>query len=408
MNEKGYLSKAVFANTAFLNAYEAGKFWRGNLDKNMLRKSFSWEHLNDALSTNRITNDRFRLSLKSAYAAPNKQVFLPTKDGFGRPTDYLLISELHRQLQFGATGVFESIHEIFPEIEILIEALSARYYSRSAANAYISFGTTSGFGVHNDDHDVLVCQIEGKKRWNFFGSPSKKFKATVNDLKFPSEMDITEKLILSEGDILFIPKGTWHDVEAIAEPSLHLTISLVYPSVHDYLAWILTQNKFSTPYQDIKLATKNLHQIAESSKTFFNTAISEESVATFIKTYYSRYPSIRNRPCFPSLNAPSLEDCYQKIPFSFVDISNDANQETHNIIALGKKHRLNPPAYKLLSNMQVGESYSGKQLLDMCHEHSDTWASVTATVQNLLDEGLISKRKNSTFQKDCGMTFDEA
>lgn len=96
--KKAYLSGAILENTAFLNAYEAGIFWRGSLDKNTLKKAFSWRHLNEALSTNRITNDRFRLSLKDSYAAPKKQVFRPTKDSFGRPTDYLLVSELRRQL----------------------------------------------------------------------------------------------------------------------------------------------------------------------------------------------------------------------------------------------------------------------------------------------------------------------
>jgi hypothetical protein len=395
MDKEGYLSRAIFADTGFLNAYDAGIFWRGSLDKNILKKSFSWEHVNDALSAHRITNDRFRLSLKDAHIAPNKLVFRATKDTFGRPTDHLLINELHRQLRSGATGVFESIHEIFPEIETFIEALSARYYSRSAANAYISFGTTSGFGVHNDDHDVLVCQIEGKKRWNFFGSPSKEFKATVNDLKSPSELDITEKLILSEGDMLFIPKGTWHDVEAIGEPSLHLTISLVYPSIQNYLEWLLTQNKFDMPYRDIRLKNKDLLEIGGCCRSFFEAAVSEASLANFLKIYYSKYPSVRNRPCFPSLNTASLEDSYQKIPFSFVDISDGANSDdTYSIIALGKKYILSPRAYKLLSEMQVGECYSGGRLLDIFHEYFGTWASIVPAVQDLLNEGLIRKRKN--------------
>ena len=391
MHDTSYLSKAIFSNKEFLDAYEKGLFWRGILDVSILKKVFSWGHLNDALATHRITNDRFRLSLKDSYVAPNKQVFRVSKDSFGRPTDHLLMNELHRQLQSGVTGVFESVHEIFPAIENLTNALATKYYSRSSANAYISFGATSGFGVHNDDHDVLVFQIEGKKRWNFFGSSDKKYKATVSNLRFPSEINVTEELILSEGDILFIPKGTWHDVEAIDEPSLHLTISLVYPSARDYVDWLLLQNKFDMPYQDIRLTRENFDEVTQGCKSFFESVISEESLATFIKTYYSRYPSIRNRPCLPSLNKASLKNTYRRIPFAFMDISNKANNnDNYSITALGKKFTLSPQAYQLLSTMKVGECYSGECLLDVLNKHTDTWPSVAVAIEDLLDEGLLT------------------
>jgi ribosomal protein L16 Arg81 hydroxylase len=52
--------------------------------------------------------------------------------------------------------------------------------ARLTANAYISFGDMSGFGVHNDDHDVLVVQIDGRKKWRFFKSEINSEKATVN------------------------------------------------------------------------------------------------------------------------------------------------------------------------------------------------------------------------------------
>lgn len=389
---KGNFFETIFSNLAFIEAYEAGTFWHGGFEKNILKESFSWVHLNDALSTNRITNDRFRLSVKDAHVTLNRQAFRPTKDAFGRPTDYLLINELHRQMQGGATGVFESVHEIFPEIETLVEALSTRYFSRSAANAYISFGTTSGFGVHNDDHDVLIFQIEGKKQWRFFGSHEKNLKATVDNLPCPAEENVSEEMILCEGEMLYIPKGTWHDVQAIGEPSLHLTVSLVYPSYHQYMEWLLTKNRFGVPYRDIKLQNKNLDEVAERCKSFFDASNSVESVAKFLSTYYSKYPSIRNRPCFPSLNAVSSKDSFQKIPFSFVDISDDSKlSDTYSILTLGKKYRLNQQEYKVLSGMQVGESYSGQLLLDLFGKKFETWEAMANHLKNLLDEGLIRK-----------------
>ncbi|WSC07830.1 cupin domain-containing protein [Streptomyces scopuliridis] len=36
-------------------------------------------------------------------------------------------------------------------------------------NLYASLTAREGFGVHWDDHDVIVIQIDGAKRWKLYG-----------------------------------------------------------------------------------------------------------------------------------------------------------------------------------------------------------------------------------------------
>jgi hypothetical protein len=165
-------AKQLLLDKAFRKSHEQKAFWRGRVKADNLDAIFSWSQLNACLSFNRITNDRFRLSANREHEVVNKRAFRAGKDGFGRTTDYLIINELHKLMREGATGVLEAVNELSASVSDLTERLGRELQAQSSANAYISFGDTSGFGVHNnDDHDVVVLQPDGCKKWQFFRSP---------------------------------------------------------------------------------------------------------------------------------------------------------------------------------------------------------------------------------------------
>src|SRR5437867_2560904 len=83
-----------------------------------------------------------------------------------------------------------------------------------STSSYFSFGSASGFGPHNDDHDVIVIQFHGRKYWHFFRTATSTEKATVQDLVAPTTRDRGQTILLTEGEVMFVPKGTWHDVVA--------------------------------------------------------------------------------------------------------------------------------------------------------------------------------------------------
>lgn len=393
------LASEFLANGDFTNSYRHGQFWKGQIPRAQMLNLFSWTHLNHALATSRITNDRLRLSVKDGYEQPNNQAFRKVRDAFGRPTDALSISELHRLMAQGVTGVLEAVNELFPDITAFTEVLGARYYARSTANAYFSFGATSGFGVHNDDHDVIVMQIEGRKSWRFFGTKDKPNMATVDDLKQPREENVSEILILNEGDILFVPKGTWHDVVAINEPSLHLTISVVYPTVADYAQWLLNQHKYEFPYRDIKLSDDVLDFVAKGSADFFAAAINKESIATFLDSYYARHAASRIQPSFPHLNRPQAGNFFRRVPFTVTEVQLiDDSAEEHMILALGKKHTLSRCEFWVFSNFYHDRSVSLDDLLHLA-EANTSRPDINVAIEKLLDYGLLSKSiQESTLQ----------
>jgi hypothetical protein len=180
--EQSSLALRLLQDACFVASYNEGSFFRTKFAPDEVGMLFSWDALNYCLSCNRITNDRLRLSTELEHELVNRRAFRPVKDRFGRRTEQLVISELHRLMQEGVTAVLEAVNELAAQVDRFVEILAGTLGARSTANAYISFGSTSGFGRHNDDHDVIVVQIDGMKKWKFFQSPGGNGKASVADV----------------------------------------------------------------------------------------------------------------------------------------------------------------------------------------------------------------------------------
>jgi len=99
-----------------------------------------------------------------------------------------------------------------------------------------------GFGTHFDCQPNFILQVEGMKRWRFSAKPEVAWPplnvahagraAELTDrypfLKVqypPDERGFVEQL-LSPGDVLFLPAGTWHETQAI-DLSLSLTMTCI-------------------------------------------------------------------------------------------------------------------------------------------------------------------------------------
>jgi len=110
-------------------------------------------------------------------------------------------------------------------------------------NSYLTPASSQGFSVHFDYHDALILQISGSKQWFVYEpqheSPvdlpfSHYWKANPDD---PSSLTLREEAVLEAGDLLYIPRGFYHEAKTSNEHSLHLTVSL------DPVYWISVLQK---------------------------------------------------------------------------------------------------------------------------------------------------------------------
>lgn len=109
--------------------------------------------------------------------------------------------------------------------------IADKHFYHSFAVAYLTPPNSHAVRLHNDDQDVFLLQIWGKKNWLVRPAPTflpyteemiGKDAPVPEELIKPPILDFT----IEAGDILFMPRGFLHEAKTGTEPSLHITITV--------------------------------------------------------------------------------------------------------------------------------------------------------------------------------------
>jgi ribosomal protein L16 Arg81 hydroxylase len=146
---------------------------------------------------------------------------------------------VYSQLRAGATLVINRIEGHSLECRRLCAHVGRFAGLATTSNAYLSFSGAGTFGKHWDTHDVFAIQLFGRKRWLVYPPTfplplshhaSESFSQPAADC---AELDV----VLDPGDVLYLPRGWWHQAIPLAQPSFHLSVGTYTATVHDYLMW---------------------------------------------------------------------------------------------------------------------------------------------------------------------------
>ncbi|MFC0435843.1 cupin domain-containing protein [Kutzneria buriramensis] len=199
-----------------------------------------WTDLNRALRQHRLDFPRLRLAHDGAVVPVHTYTEMVDTRRNGQ-VPRLLNAPLSEKLRDGATLVLDSVQEMFEPVGDLAATLEHDLREKIQVNLYAGWGTTHGFDVHWDDHDAFIIQIAGRKRWRIHGV-SRPFPL-MRDIELPQrpEGEPIDDFMLEDGDVLYLPRGHWHDVSAVGEQSLHLTIGFNRATGVDLVAWLADQ-----------------------------------------------------------------------------------------------------------------------------------------------------------------------
>src|ERR1039457_892314 len=194
--------------------------------------------LNEILHRSRFEPARLRLAKAGEMIPADRYSSRLSPD---QPYFRIRHNDMARQLGDGATLVLNSVDELYAPIDDLAADLDHVLREQVQVNCDTSFGPQRGFGPHWDDHEVLVFQVHGRKRWRVYGPT--RIPPARRDVEQPPPPggEPRAEFILDAGDLLHIPRGWWHDVTAVDEPSLHLTAGVTPATGADLIAWATDQ-----------------------------------------------------------------------------------------------------------------------------------------------------------------------
>lgn len=195
----------------------------------------SWEALTLLLNQQVWTPSSMQLVMDKRKVPP--QAFCrPGVDRNGQQAmqpDARQLTELMRQ---GAALVLENIDTLWPPVRDAVRAVEAALGGKAAANLYCSWKARQGFDSHYDRHDVYALQIIGEKRWRIYEGRAE------TPIEHPAFRNIpqadydrmkgrvAEEITAKPGDLLYLPRGQFHDAIATDMASIHIPISCTEPT----------------------------------------------------------------------------------------------------------------------------------------------------------------------------------
>jgi ribosomal protein L16 Arg81 hydroxylase len=188
----------------------------------------NWRRFNDVLGIAPYwTEDTLKLYFKNRAALRDTYCDLADlRPGTAAPVNAARVKTL---LGLGASLVANHLHRVCPEVAAVGRLLEREFAARVAANVYCSFSGVQAFQTHYDLHDVFAVQAEGEKVWRIYEA-----RADTPVQNLPPGEEVEKWLVatrgrllfeahMKPGDILYLPRGQYHDALTAAGASLHVT-----------------------------------------------------------------------------------------------------------------------------------------------------------------------------------------
>jgi len=236
---------------------------RPHLMKNAAHvQDIMWEDISDIISRCDPQSENFRIT--SPKGNLPKEFYVHTYFHVGDLRRVLNKTAFYKYLHEGSTVVANHIYDE-PVFNAYAKEIAQFTDRQTVTSAYIAFGNVDSYKAHWDSRDVFAVQIKGRKRWTVyepsFEAPLYMHQSKYIEDKYPCPQDPCLDFILEEGDVFYIPRGWWHNVSPLGEPTVHLAIGTFPAFAVDYIRWIFRE------LPEILDARKALENFDEDAKT---------------------------------------------------------------------------------------------------------------------------------------------
>lgn len=190
-----------------------------------------WQRMNELLALrSHWTESNIKLIINSRPVYPN--LYFEDVETPQGPVKRASAAKVRALLATGASLVADSVEDVSPEIRAVASALSEQFSGKAGANIYCSFEGVQAFASHCDLHEVFAIQCEGEKSWTLYENralaPVEPLlgdgaQAIIDSVKGKAAMTVR----MRPGDLLYIPRGFYHDALASRAASLHVTLAVL-------------------------------------------------------------------------------------------------------------------------------------------------------------------------------------
>ena len=282
------------------------EFYQNNFQKNYLYKPgivenykniMSIEILNKMLSIKNIWNNKNFLMMLDRKRINFNEFSKPSLDITGnnlRPDP----KNVQKLISKGASIILNDIEKHSPELSDFANILQLNTHGRCQGNLYFSMESHQAFGPHCDKHDVFAVHFEGEKTWNIYEKIEKNpINHPIFEYSAEERIKRAGKLInqieMKPGDLLYIPRGQYHDALASKNGAIHIAFRLTYFKPIDLIS-VLWEKIILNDYMrgDIKTNSNKseLKQILSKMSEQLELIINNDETADILQSSMKSWP----------------------------------------------------------------------------------------------------------------------
>ena len=108
-----------------------------------------------------------------------------------------------------------------------------------------------GFGAHFDTHDVYAVHVEGTKTWHIYEGRADDpiahpmFKTLGREHHEKAKGAKLMDVHMEPGDLLYLPRGQYHDALADEGGTMHIAFGITYPIGMDVMTFLFDRSLLS-------------------------------------------------------------------------------------------------------------------------------------------------------------------
>ena len=288
--------KEPFGQEFFLNNF-GKKYLHKKEIVNDVKNIVSHEILDDLLSKSNIWNNKnfmMMLDQKKINYNDYSSLSLDITGNNYRPD----VNKVQDLVSKGASIILNDIEKYNSKLLNISDELQKLTQGRCQGNLYFSMASHKAFGPHFDLHDVFAIHFEGEKVWNIYENIE---VAPINHPFFsfrPEERvsragKLIDQVTLKPGDLLYIPRGQYHDALASKNGAIHIAFGLTYFKPIDFMSSIWEKfvlNDFMRNDIKFKATNDELKNVLLKVTKEMNDIINSDDTLNVLKNNIINWP----------------------------------------------------------------------------------------------------------------------
>ncbi len=317
----------------------------------------------------------------------------------GKVLDKLENVNFLEHCQAGATLIIDRVHKLVPPLETFVADLRAEIGHPVQVNLYCSWPENQGFSRHYDTHDVFILQLDGLKEWKVFGETFKyPLKADKSSKREPPDEPPIAHHLLQPGDVLYIPRGHWHEALAVDRPSLHLTLGVHGKTGIDFLEWAIEQLKQDEVWREnLPLLSPDMPETVRQKIEQLTAHLIESMTTQDLGDRYTQFLACPTKPV-PLYALPQqvgfnifpngINTCFRKLDRQFIMIIPLPELEAYQIVAGNKQVTLKGVPRSFVDRLFTAQTFTGVEVMSWLPDF-DWEIDIVPLLTRLVKEGLL-------------------